>query len=366
MTAFPIGHLLKMWRAWSIGLLVALCVSVLLVGFSTASSIELYGWDFRSQYLEGGRAIVAGEPVYVAPDRATFEPIPPYVYPPLVAVLVTPYTVLPDRAAMVLAVVVCVGAVFGALAIVGVRDVRCYLAALASAPTWNLLETANVTAVLALALALMWRYRASVWPAALVIGLSVAAKLFLWPLVAWAWVTGRPRVAARAVAVAVGALMGSWALIRFQGLTDYPELVSRLDDYWAHDSYSLVGVASQLGLGRGAAAVIMVAVGGALLAMSWLHGRRGDDRRAFTCAIAAALALTPIAWVHYVWLLLVPLGLAQPRFSAIWLLPLLTWLVPRTGNGDGLEPFVPALVAALLVSFMLAPRRERLEAVEAT
>jgi hypothetical protein len=137
-------------------------------------------------------------------------------------------------------------------------------------------------------------------------------------------------------------------------------------EYWAADSCSLVGVASQLGLARGAAAVMMVAVGGALLAMGWLYGRRCDDRRAFTCAIAAALALTPIAWVHYVWLLLVPLGLAQPRFSAIWLLPLVTWLVPRSGNGDGLEPFVPASVAALLVSFMLGPRSEDLEALEAT
>jgi len=36
----------------------------------------------------------------------------------------------------------------------------------------------------------------------------------------------------------------------------------------------------------------------------------------------AALVLTPILWLHYLVLLLVPIALARPRLSALWLVPL--------------------------------------------
>jgi len=340
-------------RLVSTGLLLALCACVFAAGFATASSIELYAWDFRWQYLDGARAIVAGAPLYLSPDVVRFEPTPPYVYPPSVAALVTPYTVLPDHAAMVVAIVVSVGAVLGALAVVGVRDPRCYLAVLASAPTWNLLETANATAVLALGLAVAWRYRDAVMPASLAIGVSLAAKLFLWPLVVWAWATRRAAVARGSLVAALGLVAASWALVHFQGLREYPELVARTESFWADDSYSLTGVAVHLGLGRIGAAVLSASVGGMLLVLCWRFGRRGDDRRALTCAVAASIALTPIVWVHYLWLLLVPLGLAFPRFSTIWLVPLAAWLVPRSGHGDGVQPLLPLVIAAVLLVAML-------------
>src|SRR5262249_5046609 len=47
------------------------------------------------------------------------------------------------------------------------------------------------------------------------------------------------------------------------------------------------------------------------------------DVAVLTLAIAAALAASPIVWVHYFLLLLVPLALTQPRLSALWLVPLL-------------------------------------------
>ena len=37
--------------------------------------------------------------------------------------------------------------------------------------------------------------------------------------------------------------------------------------------------------------------------------------------LAAALAASPIVWMHYFLLLLVPLALARPRLSALWLVP---------------------------------------------
>ena len=81
--------------------------------------------------------------------------------------------------------------------------------------------------------------------------------------------------------------------------------------------------------------------------------RRGDEVGSFACAIAAALAFSPVVWLHYLVLLAVPLGIARPRFSALWLLPIVLWVCPRAGNGDGLQPFLPALVAVVLVGALV-------------
>ena len=82
--------------------------------------------------------------------------------------------------------------------------------------------------------------------------------------------------------------------------------------------------------------------------------RRGDEPRSFTCAVAATLALSPIVWLHYLVLLLVPLAIARPRFSIIWLLPILLWSSPRPGYAEGFQTFLPALVAVILVAVVLA------------
>ena len=55
-----------------------------------------------------------------------------------------------------------------------------------------------------------------------------------------------------------------------------------------------------------------------------------------------------------------PLGLARPRFSAVWLLPIVLWVCPRGGNGTGLQPFLPALVMlVLMLVVLLRPHGEQ-------
>ena len=104
----------------------------------------------------------------------------------------------------------------------------------------------------------------------------------------------------------------------------------------------------------------MIAGGLGLLLAVVVLGRRGDEVRAFTCAIVAALVLAPVVWLHYLVLLAVPLGISRPRFAPIWLLPIVLWMCPRAGHGDGLQPFVPALVvAALFAVLMVHPGPER-------
>jgi len=130
-----------------------------------------------------------------------------------------------------------------------------------------------------------------------------------------------------------------------------------LNEIQAKNSYSFVGMAAKLGLGTGVGDALTVIVGGALLVACVVLARRRDDERSFTCAIAATLAASPIVWPHYLVLLLVPTAVARPRFSALWLLPILVWLSPRPGYPMGYETFVPALVAALLLTVVLRPRR---------
>ena len=117
------------------------------------------------------------------------------------------------------------------------------------------------------------------------------------------------------------------------------------------------------------AVAISVVAGVALLAYAFVAGRddrlaREDrDRRALTASIAAALALSPIVWIHYLVLLLAPLSLARPRLSPLWLV-LLVPLVPRLWGwepagwpeGDLASLAVILGVAALVLAALLRVR----------
>ena len=65
-----------------------------------------------------------------------------------------------------------------------------------------------------------------------------------------------------------------------------------------------------------------------------------------------------LASVFVALVIAVPLGIMRPRFSAIWLLPVVLWLSSRSDNGDGLEALLPAVVVGTLVLLLLASSRE--------
>ena len=73
-------------------------------------------------------------------------------------------------------------------------------------------------------------------------------------------------------------------------------------------------------------------------------------------------------WLHYLVVLLVPMAIARPRFSALWLLPVLLWVSPRPGYAEGVQTFMPALAATILVAVLLVrpTTRRGVLAVEAT
>lgn len=332
----------------------AMLIVTLLVSIGSRDS----GWDARYAYLGAAEAVLDGRSPYPSVDEVLREADKVYVYPPQLAFAYAPLTALPVDVAAGIAGLASLAAILGALAVVGIRDWRCYAAVLVWAPAWNAIDTANVSAGLALLVALIWRYRKTLWPLVAALALAVSLKLFLWPLLLWTGLFRGVRTVVLAAVSAVAITLVAWAPIRFAGLTDYPHLLSKLADVQAARSFSFVGSADALGLGTSVGRAVTVLVGGALLLGCARFARERDERRSFTCAVAAAIVLTPVLWQHYLVLLVVPVALARPRFSAIWLLPALLWLVPRVPDTGGYERVGPLLVCALMVGLLLIePRR---------
>jgi hypothetical protein len=250
-----------------------------------------------------------------------------------------------------------VAAALATLWVLDVRDWRCYGIAFLWPPVISAIQTGNVTLWFGLALAIVWRYRASVMPAATALGLTLAVKFFLWPVAVWLAATRRYATAALSVSLGAVFLVVSWLPLGFAGLVDYPDLLRRLDDAVGADSYTLYIAALDLGVPSPVARAAWLAAGLAVLALVVVLARRGDERTAFVTAIGACLALTPIVWLHYFALLLVVVALARPRLGVIWFVPLLMILTPGDGHPTPLETVYTLVVAGAI--FVLAVRATR-------
>jgi hypothetical protein len=332
-------------------LTTAFATVVLLLALSLEEG--LLAWDLRFAYLPAAEAVLGGESPYPALDDPILEEQKGYVYPPQLALALAPLASVPVDLLALLAALALLFVVGLTLHVLGVRDLLCYAAALLWMPVASGVLHANLSIPLALGLALVWRYRERTWLSAIALGLAISGKLMLWPMLVWTAARGRLGTTAWAVAVGIGVTLAAWAAIGFVGLQEYPRLLERLSEIQAARSYSPVGIASVLGLGETVGRAAVLLGGLALLAACARFGRRGDDVRSFTLAVAATLALSPIVWMHYLVLLLVPLAIARPRFSWPWLLPILLWVSPRPGYAGGYETFLPGLVAAALVGTVL-------------
>ena len=134
-----------------------------------------------------------------------------------------PLTWLPADLAAFLVFLASVAALLGAVALVGVRDVRCYAAVLLWAPTWNSLDTLNVSlgararrrSPLAVSLdALAARCDArSAW---------CRSSCSSGPCSSGSGLTRRPPGRDPRARLGFGITLASWAAIGFAGLADYP------------------------------------------------------------------------------------------------------------------------------------------------
>jgi len=310
-------------------------------------------------YTSAAHAILHGQNPYPALTDPDFLRGAGYVYPPLTAQASIPLTALPLHVAEVSMMVLLVGALLGTLWAVGVRDWRCYGLPFLWPPVLSAIQTGNITLLMGLAAALVWRFRDRERAAGAVLGISLAAKLFLWPLAGWLLATRRWRAALWGLAVAVGALAVSWGAIGFVGLTGYPTLLHSWSNYADDFAFSVYAVALDFGASSFVARTLWLLLALAVLAFSVLLGRRGDDRGSFALALSAAIAFSPIVWLHYFALLVVVVAVLEQRLALAWFVPLLMWVtmdgaaVPAIGNGTPLQTVSTLGVAALTVLLAL-------------
>jgi hypothetical protein len=312
-------------------------------------------FDLKEAFLPAAHAVVHGNSPYPLIGDASIAHSAAYVYPPIVAFVLTPLTAVSVSAASAIGILGSLVLIPVILALLDVRDWRCYGVVIYWSPVFNAVQNVNVSVPIALFVALAWRFRRSWLIAGASLGCAVAAKLFVWPFLIWPLACRRGRVVLMGVATAVALALGSWAAIGFKGLTAYPSLLRALTSHEETDSYSVSGVLRVLGMPVGparGAAILLTAV---LCALCLRFGRRGDDRRALTAAALAALASTPILWQHYLLLLLVVLPLARPRLSPMWFVPCLLWLAPTDGNGNIAQTMLVPLTVVVIGAVCLLP-----------
>lgn len=322
---------------------------------------DLVAFDFHQSIRPAAELLVAGESPYRT-DDAVIAAGGAHPYPPFVTILFTPLTLVSQGVGDVVLTVLLILMVPAVLLVAGVHDWRCYGAALLWAPVTVAVQTANLSLPLALAAALAWRYRDTRWTA-LPAAVGIAAKTFLWPLVAWLAATGRVRRAVWTNVLVVALVLGGFAVIGFTGIADYPTVVRLVGEREAPEALTLYPVALALGLPSLIAKLVWFAAGLVPLALCVVYGRRGNDAAAFTMAIGAGLLLAPTLSLHYAALLLVPLAVMRPTFGAAWLLPLLMWAV--AGDREGRPGWQAALTVGVMVAVLIAcvwqPRLRRRE-----
>jgi hypothetical protein len=341
---------------------IAWLASIVFFGFLPAFTVvavfvatiqdDTIAMDFR-QFYRAAEVILDGDSPYLESGAALTEWGGPFPYPPLPALTAIPLTALSLDAAALLVMASLVAAALLTLRVLDVRDWRCYGLMLLWPPVISAIQTGNVTLWFALAAALVWRYRDRLVAPAASIGVTLAVKFFLWPLVVWQAASRRYASAALSCAIGAALLVLSWIPLGFAGLLDYPDLLRRLEETVGDDSYTLYIVGLDLGLPSAVARLAWLALGLSLVVSVVVIGRRGGERTAYVLAMAAALGLTPIVWLHYFALLVVVVAVARPRLGLVWFVPLAMVITPGSGHPTPIETAATLAVAAATIALAL-------------
>ena len=337
------------WRSWFLLLAAAVATAVVLAGLKE----QAVGFDFATVYVPAAERVRDGVSPFPSSDDPVWQGHQAYVYPPLTAILALPFTELSSPTLEYVGVLTTIAILLLSIWLLGVRDPRCFAVFLLWPPTMTAWQNANVSALLLLACVLSWRFRDSWWKEGIGLGLGIGLKLVLWPLATWLVATRRIRGLMAALVVAGVTIVGSWAAIGFKGFREYPDLLSMLTDIESANSHSVSVFSAALAAHAPdvVAYAVSFAVGLVLVGGVVRYGRAGDDRASFLLAVVAALVFTPVVWLHYLTLLAVPLAIYRPRFSGLWAVPLLFWVIALPG-----WPVEPRRLVAGVVVFVIVGR----------
>ena len=311
----PLVRVLEFW------FLAVLPLFMVAATAKTALATHKMAYDFDRAYFPAIRHVLHGASPYGPSTAAALGSQTAFVYPPLGAFLGAPLAGFSAPTADILVTVLATLAVPAILLLVGVRDWRCLGAALLWMPTASAIHLGTVSIPMALGVALLWRWRDRPVRAGVVLGIVIALKLFLWPLVIWLAITRRYRAATVAAISTIVLVLAPWIPINGAGLLGYPHRLSVLTSLEAKSGFSPAALLAHLGVGWGAAEAVGYGLG--ILVLVFAYRRRDADSSAFGLVCAATLLLTPILWPNYLVIMLAPLGVLRPRFGLVWLLPVL-------------------------------------------
>jgi glycosyl transferase family 87 len=314
-------------------LVAALVVRALqLIG---ATATPLWGTDYAAYWQAAAALLGDGSPYSAAQLAGPYVAVEPglYLYPPLVATLVTPMTGLPVSVASG------IWSLLGALAFLAVglvvarregvarsrRDlVLVGLAGLIFPPVYIDLVVGNVNLWLFALLGLAWLGYRSDRPIVLGFAIAAATLVKLFPVVLFVWLvaTRRWRALGWAVLGAGAIVVATLPVTGIQAWLDYPRAILNA----ASGVVSVVPTISDLltgFLGATAARVVVLAGGGILV---YACARRWPPALSFGMAVAVSVLAVPILWNQYLVLMLLPLLLVAPRARPRWL-PVVPYLL---------------------------------------
>ena len=346
------GRASLLWRVATItvcGVLPALTlVTMLAIGMGDDSLAA----DFHHEIYPQAEEMLTGRNPYPPPD---FDPTaaPNFIWPPLVAYGLSPLTLVPPGVADVLVVLLGLACFALALWLADVRDWRVYGVVALWPQVAGEMRVSHLTAPLCLLVVLAWRSRDARIKPGVAVGLATALKFFVWPVGIWLLARGRVAAGVLAATMAAASLL---LILPFTGVDEYVRTLLQLGRGFDQDSYTLFGLLVQSGASETVGRLAVFVAGAILLAATWRY-------RSLSLALAAALTLSPIVWLDYFALALVPLALARPRLAWVWFLPLLTWGLRGAGLGIGDPSEIGRLLIVFgivfAVAFQAEPERRR-------
>lgn len=316
-------------------------------------SQHLLGIDFTQEFwVASHRVLHGGNPYtwsrYQIDNGVSF----PYLAP--TALVLMPFALVSPGTGILLVIATSMLALFGTLRALGVRDWRLYLVVLLWWPVASIWQTGNVTLLLGLGLAFIWRYRERPMVAGLLSAAIISLKPFVWPVVLWLVFTRRCRAFGWTVIWGLAINAVAWGVVGYGRIGEYLQLSATVTSTLKQNGYGLIALLAHPGAPIWAGEALMAVVVVSLVIACLRAGSRRNDRLALLLCVLLMLAATPLLWNHYFALLIVPLAIYRPRVSFEWLAGLLWWLCPGT-NVSAWQAAVGTAVTVLVVYCLMRP-----------
>ena len=336
--------------------IVAATLGAILLAVAGLSLVDSRGfaYDFGA-YDSAARRVAAGEPLYPT-DTATayaegrYEGL--YLYPPPLAVALTPVALVSARdAAIAWFILRLVLLALGCWVMPVSRSARLstFAVAAVSFPVLFDLNLGNISVVVFALSAVAWRLLDG--PLAALVHATLVAIRFPFGAFFVLWLVQRRfRMIVFTTVAGLGLIVASLPIVGLGAYRDYVTILVGLPDISTGlHNFSLKSTALTLGLPAtiaGFGTIVGFVAGIAAIAFA---GRRRDGDVAFVVTAMATLLTAPFMHPHYLVMLLLPAALLADR-GRYWglALPLLGWL-----PGDTLP-----LVALGTLAILLLPMRE--------